>query len=88
MVFEDKELELNTKISIGYLLDDICTMNDANILEFIVKLDKQVAEHDFTMDLIISLIDGMSGEFKSGDLIKIRSALTNIKIKEGTQCSL
>jgi hypothetical protein len=88
MVFEDKELEISIRISNGNLIDSILELDDSEILEFVIKMDEQLSDHKFTMDLIISLIKNMSDEFKNGDLIKIRSALTDSKLKEGKQFSL
>jgi len=89
MAFEDKELEIVTKVSISNLIDEIVAMkSDQDILTFMLKIDELLEDHDFSMYLIISLITNMSGEFKNGDRIKIRNALTEHNVKEGKQCSL
>lgn len=88
MAFEDKRIEITSEISIEDLIDNIVEMDDSGVLGLIIAIDKRVSDNIFSMDLIISLINNMSGEFKNGDLIKIRSALTNANIKEGKQCSL
>jgi hypothetical protein len=88
MSFRDKELDINQKITIGDIIDNVCEMSNIDVFKFIVEIDERIEEHDFTMDLIIHLIKSMSVVFKSGDLIKIRSALTSVKINEGKQCSL
>jgi hypothetical protein len=89
MGFEDKEIEIITKVSIGDLIDNIVEMkSEQDILIFMLKIDNQLEDHDFSMDLIISLIENMSGEFKKGDTIKIRNAVMTAQVKEGKQCSL
>lgn len=87
MSFEDKELNIYTKVTVSELADEIVAMgDDKDILMFILEIDKRVSDHDFSMDLLISLIKNI--EIENGDRIKIRNALMKSQVKEGKQCIL
>lgn len=58
------KFNVNVELEIEDVLEGILALHHTNIRQFILNLDKLVADCDFTEDLILSLINAMEEEEK------------------------